>query len=129
MDTYTIPFIITALLFFGISFIVTPKTAKYLLAGYNTMSKEKQELYDIKNIVRVLNNSLRIAALIVLIGTVLYIWLQLKIFITIFVIYLPIAFLLGANIYTRKRYSTDPIKAYDIIMPIAVLIFIIAITL
>lgn len=129
MDTYTIPFIITALLFFGISFIVTPKTAKYLLAGYNTMSKEKQELYDIKNIVRVLNNSLRITALIVLIGTALYVWLELKIIITIFVIFLPIAFLLGTNIYTRKRYSTDPIKAYDIIIPIAVLIFIIAITL
>lgn len=93
------------------------------------MSKEKQELYDIKNIVRILNNSLRIAALIILIGAALYQWTGLEIIRDIFVMYLPLVFLLGVNIYTKKKYSTDPIKPFDIIIPIAVLIFVILITL
>ncbi|AJH14024.1 DUF3784 domain-containing protein [Myroides profundi] len=123
------PILITSALFIILSFILTPKTAKYLLAGYNTMSKEKQELYDIKNIVRILNNSLRIVALIILIGAALYQWSGLEIIRDIFVMYLPLVFLLGVNIYTKKKYSTDPIKPFDIIIPIAVLIFVILITL
>lgn len=36
------------LLFIGIGFIITENNAKYLLAGYNTLSKEKQAQIDIK---------------------------------------------------------------------------------
>jgi|SRR5690554_1816220 len=36
------------LLFIGIGFIITESNAKYLLAGYNTMSKEEQSQIDIK---------------------------------------------------------------------------------
>src|SRR5690554_5130250 len=36
------------LLFIGIGFIITESNAKYLLAGYDTLSKEKQAQFDIK---------------------------------------------------------------------------------
>tara|TARA_B100000953_G_scaffold292289_1_gene279369 strand:+ start:46 stop:363 length:318 start_codon:yes stop_codon:yes gene_type:complete len=34
-------------LFIGLAFGINKKNAKYLLAGYNTMSKEQQEIFDI----------------------------------------------------------------------------------
>src|SRR5690606_12589644 len=37
-----------SLLFIAIGFIVTVNNAKYLLAGYNTMSKAEQDQVDIK---------------------------------------------------------------------------------
>ena len=39
-----------SLLFVGIGFTITEKNAPYLLAGYNTMSKEEQELVDLKGL-------------------------------------------------------------------------------
>lgn len=41
-------FIGLSLLFIAIGFIVTENNAKYLLAGYNTMSREERENFDIK---------------------------------------------------------------------------------
>ena len=41
--------IICDISFIGIAYGVNQDNAKYLLAGYNTMSKEKQESFDIKN--------------------------------------------------------------------------------
>ena len=41
--------IICDISFIGIVYGVNQDNAKYLLAGYNTMSKEKQESFDIKN--------------------------------------------------------------------------------
>ena len=37
------------ILFIGIGYMVTEKNAKYVLSGYNTMSKEDQALVDLKN--------------------------------------------------------------------------------
>ena len=39
-------------IFFSLGFILTEKNAKHLLAGYNTMSKEKQAKADIAAYVR-----------------------------------------------------------------------------
>lgn len=41
--------IICDISFIGIAYGVNQDNAKYLLAGYNTMSKENQESFDIKN--------------------------------------------------------------------------------
>ena len=36
-------------IFVIIAYTINEKNAKYLLSGYNTMSKEKQERFDLKN--------------------------------------------------------------------------------
>ena len=41
--------IITDICFIGVAFLVNEKNSKYLLSGYNTMSKEEQESFDLKN--------------------------------------------------------------------------------
>ena len=41
--------IVTNICFVGVAFLVNEKNAKYLLSGYNTMSKEEQESFDLKN--------------------------------------------------------------------------------
>jgi len=39
------------LLFFGLGFILTENNAKYLLSGYNTMSKEERKKFDLKGFI------------------------------------------------------------------------------
>jgi len=39
---------IFSLILIGIGYLITEKTAPYLLAGYNTMSKEEQDQVDLK---------------------------------------------------------------------------------
>ena len=41
--------IIADVCFIGAAYWVNENNAKYLLAGYNTMSKEEQESFDLKN--------------------------------------------------------------------------------
>ena len=43
---------ILSLIFIGIGTLITEKNAAYLLSGYNTMSKEKQEQVDLKELLR-----------------------------------------------------------------------------
>ena len=43
---FTIIFV--SLIFLGIAFGINKKNAKYLLAGYNTMSKEQRAKFDIE---------------------------------------------------------------------------------
>lgn len=44
-----VPIIILSILFIGIGFIITESNAKYLLSGYNTMSEEERQKFDIKS--------------------------------------------------------------------------------
>ncbi len=44
------PILITSLTFIAIGLILTQNNAKYLLAGYNTMSEEERSKYNIKTI-------------------------------------------------------------------------------
>ena len=41
--------IITNICFLGVAYVLNEDNAKQLLAGYNTMSKEEQESFDLKN--------------------------------------------------------------------------------
>ena len=36
-----------SLSYLAVAFVITPANARYLLAGYNTMSEEKQQAFDI----------------------------------------------------------------------------------
>ena len=41
---------ILSFVFIGVGYLITQKNAPYLLSGYNTMSKEKQEQVDLKGL-------------------------------------------------------------------------------
>jgi len=41
--------LITSLSYIGMALLVNEKNAEYLLAGYNTMSKEEKDKFDIKS--------------------------------------------------------------------------------
>ena len=43
---------ILSFVFIGVGYLITKKNAPYLLSGYNTMSKEKQEQVDLKGLLR-----------------------------------------------------------------------------
>jgi len=43
---------ILSFVFIGVGCLITEKNAPYLLKGYNTMSKEKQEQVDLKGLLR-----------------------------------------------------------------------------
>ena len=43
-----IPIIVLSVIFFGISFILNKNNAKYLLAGYNSMSEEEKNNFDLE---------------------------------------------------------------------------------
>ncbi|HBK84391.1 MAG TPA: hypothetical protein DDZ41_12505, partial [Flavobacterium sp.] len=38
-----------SLVFIGIAFLVTENNAKYLLSGFNTMSEDERQKFDIKS--------------------------------------------------------------------------------
>lgn len=42
-------FLFFSIIFIGLAFLVNEKNAKYLLAGYNTMSQEERQKFDIKS--------------------------------------------------------------------------------
>ena len=44
-----IGFIITNICFLGVAFVTNEDNAEQLLSGYNTMSKEEKESFDLKN--------------------------------------------------------------------------------
>ena len=41
--------LITSLSYIGIAFLVNEKNAKYLLSGYNTMSQQQKDKFDLKS--------------------------------------------------------------------------------
>ena len=44
-----IGFIVTNICFLGVAFVTNEDNAEQLLSGYNTMSKEEKESFDLKN--------------------------------------------------------------------------------
>jgi len=51
-----VPITILSILFIGIGFIVTERNAKYLLSGYNTMSEDERQKFDIKSYIPYFRN-------------------------------------------------------------------------
>ena len=44
-----LPITILGMVFLGVAFAITEKNAKYLLSGFNTLSKEKQQEFNLRD--------------------------------------------------------------------------------
>ncbi|MDR2223025.1 MAG: DUF3784 domain-containing protein [Flavobacteriaceae bacterium] len=115
-------FIIVALIYIGISYLLTPENADGLLAGYNTMSAERKKRYDIVSIVKVLNLTLRWNGICIGIIGVATVLLEWPIIIYPILLCGSIISLMVANVYTRIKFSTDPMHWYDWLLPIGIII-------
>lgn len=117
------PFIVIGLLYIGLSYFLTPDNADGLLAGYNTMSDERKKLYDITSTVRVINLTARwtgICTVIIAILAMVFKW-HTVVFSSILICTLIIPLMI-TSIYTRLKYSKDPMRWYDWFAPIAMII-------
>lgn len=64
--------ILTGLLFIGMAFILTVNNAEYILAGYNTMSNNEREKFDIEAYVPFFKNfHIKLGASIIFFGSVI----------------------------------------------------------
>ncbi|WP_041252056.1 DUF3784 domain-containing protein [Flavobacterium indicum] len=62
-----------SLIFLGLAFLVTENNAKYLLSGYNTMSEEERQKFDIKSYIAYIKNfHIFLGISIFIIGSILY---------------------------------------------------------
>lgn len=93
--------IVIAMFNFILGFLIKKYKLDFLIAGYNTASKEKKELYNKENLVKYVGNLLIFSSLIILIGSLLAIsfknfqniiyqltWILFIIFIIISLIYI-----------------------------------------
>ena len=69
--------IFTIILFIVLGALIKYGKMYFLIAGYNTMSKEKQSAYDIDGIASVFRNAMFGMALIMLVGLTLRHWLNI----------------------------------------------------
>jgi hypothetical protein len=116
-------FIIIGLLYIGLSYFLTPDNADGLLAGYNTLSDERKKLYDITSTVKVVNLTMRwtgICTNILAILAIVFKW-PIAVIISILICILTIPSMI-TSIYTRLKYSKDPMRWYDWLAPIAIII-------
>lgn len=116
-------FIIIGLLYIGLSYFLTPDNADGLLAGYNTLSDERKKLYDITSTVKVVNLTMRwtgICSSIIAILAIVFKWpIAITTSILICAVIIP---LMVASLYTRLKYSKDPMSWYDWFTPISMII-------
>ncbi|MCC9042935.1 DUF3784 domain-containing protein [Myroides sp. M-43] len=114
------PFIIVGLIYIGISYLLTAENADGMLAGYNTMSDERKKLYNITSIVKIIKQTFRWLGVIIGIGGVIAIYLKWPIIAQTILLCVTIVPLMIASIYTRLKYSKDPMHWYDWIIPIGI---------
>ncbi|MDR0229391.1 MAG: DUF3784 domain-containing protein [Flavobacteriaceae bacterium] len=122
------PFIVTGLIYIGISYLLTPDNADGLLAGYNTLSDERKKLYDITSTVKALNLTMRYTGISIgVLGTlaIVFEWLIVAQSILLIGAIIP---LMIVSVYTRLKYSKDPMRWYDWLLPIALSIGSIVLT-
>ena len=123
-----IPIFVIFAIYLGISFILTPENADGMLAGYNTLSDERKAKYDITKVVHFQNKALRLLALCTLLLGGLALYLEYTFLYLFTLLYLPFIVLIGAGIYSRVKFSTDPFRWYDWLIYAAILIFLVFIT-
>ncbi len=101
--------IFLGLLFVGTGFLLTEKNAPYLLSGYNTLSKEEQAKFDLKNYLpafRKFHTFLGLSVLVV--GLILHFLVSKNaglVFVTIYPILAYIFF-----IFRTKKYETQSMR-------------------
>ena len=64
-----------AILFIALGILIKYRKMYFLIAGYNTMSKEEKEKYDIEGIARVFKNVMFGMAFIIIVGFLVSKWL------------------------------------------------------
>lgn len=101
--------ILISTLLFAIAFIVTEKNAKHLLAGYNAMSAEEQQLVDVKSLIYYFKRFFILLAVSLLIISVLLIDNFNRNTVTIFICVYPVITVICFNIYCNKFYK-KPVK-------------------
>lgn len=98
-----------SILFVGIGFIITEKNAKYLLAGYNTMSEKDRKKVDIKAFLHHFRNFHIVLGLSLLVIGFLLIYLFNEnvggIFMTVYPILAYIYFMISSAKYSKKINS------------------------
>lgn len=113
--------IILFLVLLGCSYLVTPKNAKYTLAGYNTASKEEQERYNIKKLVPYVNRGIRISACITLIVGAIGHYFKSEIVVVYSQALIPIVgilttIVLGSRKYIDRKAGTNNYATYIIML-------------
>lgn len=113
-----------SLLFIAIGFIVTENNAKYLLSGYNTMSKEEQDKVDIKTYIAYFRKFHLILGISFFLIGMLLTYLINENTTSIFIVAYPIL----AYIYfitTSAKYFNSKKNKFGAFLLAAVLIFIV----
>ncbi|AJA69165.1 DUF3784 domain-containing protein [Myroides odoratimimus] len=113
-------FIIVGLIYIGISYFLTAENADGLLAGYNTMSDERKKLYDITSTVNIINRTVRWTGIVLTLVGIVFYFIHVEEFIHFIILIFSIIPLLASSIYARLRYSKDPMRWYDWIIPIGI---------
>ncbi len=97
--------IVISTMLFAIAFVVTEKNAKHLLAGYNTMSAEEQQMVDIKGLVYYFKRFFILLAVSLLIISLLLIDNFNKNTVAIFICVYPVVMVICFNIYCNRFYK------------------------
>ncbi|MTG98168.1 MULTISPECIES: DUF3784 domain-containing protein [Myroides] len=108
----TVYFVI-AIMYIGISFILTPTNADSMLAGYNTLSEERKKLYDITSTVNIINRTVRCTGIVLALLGIVFYFIDVSEFIHFIILIFSVLPLLISNIYARLKYSTDPMRWYE----------------
>lgn len=113
--------IILFIILLGCSYLVTPKNAKYTLAGYNTASKEEQERYNIKRLVPYVNRGIRISAFVTLVVGSIGHYFEHEIVVVYSQALIPIVGILatialGSRKYIDRKAGTNNYATYIIML-------------
>nr|WP_321247532.1 DUF3784 domain-containing protein [uncultured Psychroserpens sp.] len=102
--------ITVAVIFIILGILIKNFKLYFLIAGYNTMSKEKQEKYDIIGIATVFRNTMFGMAIILLLGYGLSKWLEtpnLEIYSFIFALVIGLPYLLIVSNSNKYKIGKD----------------------
>ncbi|MDM1396121.1 DUF3784 domain-containing protein [Myroides odoratimimus] len=108
----TVYFVI-AIMYIGISFLLTHTNADSILAGYNTLSEERKKLYDITSTVNIINRTVRCTGIVLALLGIVFYFIDVSEFIHFIILIFSVLPLLISNIYARLKYSTDPMRWYE----------------
>lgn len=101
--------LLMALLFAGLGFLLNVKNAKYLLAGYNTMTESQRQEFDLISFLRFFRNfHLFLAVSLMLVGFILWLLfgeIPASVFLVVYPLLAYAYFLVQAQRFTAQRSS------------------------
>lgn len=122
-----IPILILSLIFIIVAFSVTENNAKYLLSGYNTMSEEEQQKFDIHSYIPYFRKfHLVLGTSLLIISLLLYYFVDSDwcgIFLGAYPILAYIFFIWKGNQFSKEKSSKQKIKTYGA-MAVMLLLFL-----